>query len=97
MKTKVYVWKNSVKMIDMKPRHDKNQGNSVNNRGVTPAENAANVISSMLPSCDVESLVRLIAQAARYSIEIGENDAAMENRLYQSIMAVTSESKNNFS
>jgi len=90
-KQKVWMWTESVKIEKMTDSDRKNY--NAREENITPAENIANILQ-ICPNDGIESLIKLIAMAAKFGIAIGEDDSNLESRIYASIMAVTTESKN---
>lgn len=86
-KTPIYIWRKDIVIRDANDY-------PVSSRHITPAENAANVLSH-LPSCDVDALMEILVQAARYSVEIGENDQQMRTRMECDYLQLTTEYKRN--
>lgn len=87
-KTPIYIWRKDIIIRDAGEY-------PTTSRVVTPAENAANVLAN-LPGCDVDALLEILVQAARYSVEIGEDNQQMKTRMEVDYLQLTSERKRTF-
>lgn len=88
IKTPVYIWREDIVIRDVAEH-------PVSSRPVTPAENAANLLSN-LPACDVEELFKILVASARYSVEKGETDQEMLTRMECDYLRLTSTYKQTF-
>jgi hypothetical protein len=81
-KTTVYLWTGDVIIKRMPCEDYPLDGSSLN---------ASHVMSMMLPSNDVDAMIMSLVTSVRLSIELGENDKGLANRLYCTMMKESNE------
>jgi hypothetical protein len=88
-KYNVFVWNDGIKVNKM----DTLKGQEAfTNRKETPAESIANLLG-VVPSCDLDHLYNVIIKSVRFSMERGENDRDMMERMNTDIMRLRTEYK----